>query len=63
MSHTNIVPLGRYVERDPITGDFAAYYDRELIGYRRTRDDAEQLAADHEREIMRRRPAPRQEAA
>ena len=63
MSHTNIVPLGRHVERDPITGDFAAYYDREFIGYRATRDDAEQLAADHEREIMRRRPAPRQEAA
>ena len=63
MPHQDIVPPGKHVARDPITGDFAAYYDGELIGYRERRDDAEQLAADHEREIMRRHPAPRREAA
>ncbi len=53
-----ILPPGRHVVRDPETGDFAAYYDGELLGYRERRDDAEQLAADHEYEILRRRPAP-----
>ena len=53
-----ILPSGRHVQRDPETGDWAAYYDGEFLGYRARRDDAEQLAADHEREILRRRPAP-----
>jgi len=35
---------GKHIERDPITGDWAAFYDGYLIGYRPKRDQAQTLA-------------------
>jgi 5-methylcytosine-specific restriction endonuclease McrA len=40
----SILPQGKHVERDPLTGDYAVYYDGQLLGYRATRPAAEELA-------------------
>jgi hypothetical protein len=37
------LPQGKHVEHDPITSDFAAYYDGQLLGYRATRIAAQDL--------------------
>jgi hypothetical protein len=53
MSTKRIVPppaargAGKHIERDPITGDWAAYYNGNLLGYRSRRDQAQTLADQH----------------
>jgi hypothetical protein len=49
---TTILPQGKHVERDPITGDYAAYYDGEILGYRPTRLKAEELADQYAWDLL-----------
>lgn len=42
-----IIPPGKHIALDPHTGDYAAYYDGELLGYRPTRPEAQALADQH----------------
>jgi hypothetical protein len=44
---------GKHIQRDPITGDWAAYYDGELLGYRKRRDQAQTLADQHVYDLFR----------
>lgn len=46
---TTILPPGKHIAFDPETGDYAAYYDGQLLGYRPTPDTAQQLADDYAR--------------
>jgi hypothetical protein len=56
---TTSIPPGKHVHRDPETGDYAAYYDGELLGYRATKPEAQALADQHAYNLLRRGdPAP-----
>jgi hypothetical protein len=58
MSSTSIPP-GKHVERDPETGDYAAYYDGQLLGYRATKPEAEDLCDQHVWNLLTKgRPVP-----
>lgn len=46
------IPPGKHVEHDRATGDFAAYYDGELLGYRRARPEAEALCDQHVYDLL-----------
>lgn len=46
------IPPGKHIERDRLTGDWAAYYDGELLGYRRTKTEAQALADQHVYELF-----------
>ena len=35
---------GKHIVFDPITGDYAAYYNGQLLGYRKRQDQAQTLA-------------------
>ncbi|MBK9945550.1 MAG: hypothetical protein IPP13_28500 [Kouleothrix sp.] len=48
------LPPGKHVERDALTGDYAAYFDGELLGYRPSRPEAETLADQHVYDLFRR---------
>ncbi len=47
------LPPGKHVEHDAITGDYAAYFNRELLGYRATRPEAQALADQHVYDLFR----------
>lgn len=53
MQHTTIVPQGKYIAYDRETEDYAAYYDGQLLGYRATYAQAEQLADEHAYRVLR----------
>jgi hypothetical protein len=49
----SILPLGKHIERDRETGDYAAFYDGELLGYRCTYEEAKTLADQYVFDLSR----------
>jgi hypothetical protein len=44
---------GKHIEYDPITGDWAAYYNGQLLGYRKRQDQAQTLADQFVYDLLR----------
>lgn len=45
---------GKHIERDRATGDYAAYYDGELLGYRAKHHEATALADQYVYDLFQR---------
>jgi hypothetical protein len=47
-----IIPMGKHIQYNPISGDYGAFYDRHFLGFRRTRPEAQTLADQHVYELI-----------